>query len=1148
MLIEKTLMILFKKIVFATFISALSATTFFGQAATETTDLSEYAELKPNEKIERPIKTNERDIYKVFLKRGELFHVTVKQNGINLAIAIADASGKVLKQSDEAHDTNGTESLYYLPETEGALLFGVFGFQSDGEKSNYVLQNNAAFATDTEKKSVANALYDSGTKASDNKNYELAVLYYETALNLQRELPELSDIAFTLSALGSSLYNLKNYEKAVEYFKQSSVAFHQSNEKANESYDLWNLGLSYYFLKQYSSALDYLKLALNETRELKDTASESGLLLTLGGVSRDIEQFAESLEYFEQALKISREIKDREKEMKALTGIGLGLMELGEYEKAIQANQDSLKISQELKKRAAEADALMNIGLVYTEIGEYDKPFDYYNKALQISEELKDRNLEANLNINTGVVYFRIGSYAKSGEYFAKSLKIGQEIDDKIVIAVSISDLGNVATRLKQYDKAIEYYEKAIPMQRDLNQMSGVVISNYYYGIIMRERGNFARAIALHQESVSLAREHKVKKYEARSLYELGVDYLAQNRLEEATMNFQQALLVAREIKVRDNEARALDGLMNVWNQRGSKSLAIFYGKQAVNLHQTIRRDIKAFNKENQLDYVKDNERTYRQLADLLIAEGRLAEAQAILQMLKEEEFAGFVRRDSKEIAGLAQRADLRPDEKNALEKYNSLAANLTKYGAELTKLDDKKKRLAEGEHFPEQAHYDELTADVKEANTAFRLFLEKQLAAELGKEAKKEIEVDRSLQGKLAGWGAGTVAVYTVIGEDRYRVILTTSKTQVDGKTEIKAADLNQKIFAFRAALRNPSQDPRPLGLELYNILIKPIEKDLQGAEAKTLLWSLDGALRYVPIGALWDGQQYLAQKYQTVMITSATRQSLQATVEHDWRALGAGVTKESQVKESSGETVSFDGLPSVANELQTIVKNENANAETGLLIGKRYLDADFTVDALKNSLGRRDAANKLKYNVVHLATHFRLGSDTASSFLLLGGNRGLTLEEVSDSPDIDFTDVELVTLSACNTAFGNATNKGETNGKEVDSLAAFIENRGAKAVMATLWSVADESTELLMAEFYRLHKENPNMTKAEAMQQAQIEMIAGKLKPSTAENQKSAEASAKRRGGDSLDDGAPFAFDAHKPYAHPYFWSPFMLIGNWR
>ena len=222
------------------------------------------------------------------------------------------------------------------------------------------------------------------------------------------------------------------------------------------------------------------------------------------------------------------------------------------------------------------------------------------------------------------------------------------------------------------------------------------------------------------------------------------------------------------------------------------------------------------------------------------------------------------------------------------------------------------------------------------------------------------------------------------------------------------------------------------------------------------------------------------------------------------------------------------------------TIVRDEETPDEKGILAGKRFLDKDFTIDSLSESLSTKTANGKRKYTAVHIASHFQLGTNWANSFLLLGNGQILTLKELKNSPDINFGDVELVTLSACDTAF-----TADSNGKEVDSLAEVIQAKSGKAVLAALWAVVDESTPLLMSEFYRLRKENPKMTKAEAMQKVQKAFVTGELKPSEEYIEKLSKYFDAKN---NSSDESTFKFDKHAPFAHPYFWSPFVLIGNWR
>src|SRR5262249_12137313 len=220
------------------------------------------------------------------------------------------------------------------------------------------------------------------------------------------------------------------------------------------------------------------------------------------------------------------------------------------------------------------------------------------------------------------------------------------------------------------------------------------------------------------------------------------------------------------------------------------------------------------------------------------------------------------------------------------------------------------------------------------------------------------------------------------------------------------------------------------------------------------------------------------------------------------------------------------FKELSSVPFELRAIVRDERVSQdEQGVLAGIRLLDSEFTEESFINNLRPVNG-----FNVVHLATHFHLGNNLDNSGLLLGDGEILSLNTINEMDSrFDFRNVELLALSACETG----VTIGNSNGGEVESFGMIAQKNGAKAILATLWKVADRSTALLMSEFYRLRKTNPRLTKSQALQMAQKAMIEGTFQlPATND---------RRRDTGEMDqlptNATHYVADPRRPYAHPYY-----------
>ena len=257
----------------------------------------------------------------------------------------------------------------------------------------------------------------------------------------------------------------------------------------------------------------------------------------------------------------------------------------------------------------------------------------------------------------------------------------------------------------------------------------------------------------------------------------------------------------------------------------------------------------------------------------------------------------------------------------------------------------------------------------------------------------------------------------------------------------------------------------------------------------------------------------------FRHAVFTPASNARLHLEPSKNWRALGLGVTK------AHGENI--PALPGVAEEMRGIIKSDGNSS--GVLPGTIKLDEQFTQESMLTGLRERN-------NVVHIASHFQFqpGNETNSA-LLLGDGNFLSLANIKTMPNV-FAGVELLTLSACNTA----TSGSGANGKEIEGFGVLAQRQGARAVIASLWPVADRSTMRLMQEFYQLRESG--LTKAEAMRQAQSKMLRGA-------NEFASESKRQIIHEEDKTANTPkFKADPRAPYAHPYYWAPFILIGNWK
>ncbi|QFS48679.1 CHAT domain-containing protein [Nostoc sphaeroides] len=324
---------------------------------------------------------------------------------------------------------------------------------------------------------------------------------------------------------------------------------------------------------------------------------------------------------------------------------------------------------------------------------------------------------------------------------------------------------------------------------------------------------------------------------------------------------------------------------------------------------------------------------------------------------------------------------------------------------------------------------------------------------------------------------------IYPFILPDRLEVILQLPQQRwLHYSTPVVKEEVETTLAQLQENLPKPHtlRQIQSLSQKVYKWLIQPAEAALAESQTPTLVFVLDGWLRNIPMAVLYDGKQYLVEKYN-IALTPSLQLIEPKTSEKEFKAIAAGLSEA-----SSG----FSALPNVKLELEQI----RSQVPSSIL-----LNQEFTSKTLQNRI------NSLSFPIVHLATHGQFSSKAEETFIVAWDERIYvkklnelvrTLEQ--NRPEA----IELLILSACQTATGDE--------QAALGIAGVAFQAGARSTIASLWNLDDESTAVLMNQFYQ-ELGNKNLTKAEVLRHAQLALL---------QNPK---------------------------YKRPRFWAPYVLLGNW-
>ncbi len=921
------------------------------------------------------------------------------------------------------------------------------------------------------------------------RQFEIAVRLSQVENNKVKQSLALVWLGFIYDSLGEK-------QKALDYYNQALPLRHAGGDRAGEAVVLINIGLVYAELGESQKALGYYNQALPILRAVGNRASEAATLNNIGRVYSVLGENQKALDYYNQTLPLTRTVGDRSGEARTLNNIGRVYDNSGEKKKALDYYNQALPILRAVGDRLGEGNTINNIGGVYDDLGEKQKALDYYNQALAILRAVGDRSGEGTTLSNIGGVYDNLGEKQKALDYYNQALPILRAVGNRLVEAATLNSIGSVYNTLGEKQKALDYYDQALPILRAVGSRLVEAATLNSIGLVYFTLGENKKAMDYYTQSLPIRRAVGDRSGEATTLNNIGLVYFALGEKQKALDYYNQALPLRRVVGDRSGEATTLNNIGYLIAAQKQPELAIVFYKQSVSIYETLRQDIRTLPKETQQTYTKTVESTYRELADLLLKADRILEAQQVLDLLKVQELNTYL----KNVRSASQSLDNLPPETEILKKYNAIQTSAIALGQELATLRQTPEPSRTRQQTDRIAQLDKLQDELNQQFNSFtdRPDIQKLIESLSPKVRRQTVDTAdlNALRANLKQLNA--VMIYPLILDDRLELIITTPDAPPLRRTvNVKREELNKAIVEFRNEL-SPNGDPTDAkrhAQSLYNWLIKPLEADLKASNPKTLIYAPDGQLRYIPIGALHDGKQWLTERYAINIITAKSLTNLTQQPQQQPKILAGSIGG----KESDNLTVNvgtrsfpFAGLPFTNAEIDSI---QSLQPNTQALKENQFL-----LSNIKPKFA--------DYNILHLATHAAIvPGDPQDSFILFGGKTTATLREIENWTLSNF---DLVVLSACET--GLAGNFG-ANGEEILGLGYQFQSRGAKATIASLWRVADDSTQQLMTEFYKALKSG--QPKAQALQTAQRALISKQ--------------------------------DPKNPdFNQPYHWASFILIGN--
>ena len=984
-----------------------------------------------------------------------------------------------------------------IANTDLAYAVTVENIRTDPAKINHfdpkpviLTQNNPQQEAD-----ITDAVYlkNSGFDDLGAARWDEAVSKFQKALLLFRKWGFKGGEAGSLNYLGDAYFRIGKYDESINYFNQA-MAIYQTIARPDTD-DVTYIGFTWQYLgdvydkqQQFDQAINAYDQSLKIFRAVQKLpanqfsnsdissvqVSESITLSRLAGIYFKVARYNEALASYQGILPLYEKNQDKIGMAQTWNNIGVIYASQSRYGEALEAYNKSLILVRDLCCfKGDEAAILNNLSTLYFSLGQNKRALNYADEAGKIYQRLGTEKYTNLQKKEIELLFDALSNDNISPSFVNRGLATRNNLNDSYRndttvqwgAAANFNNLGQLYTNIGKYKDAITMHQRALEIYSQIENSLGKGITLDYLGNAYSSLGEPAKALSFHQQALAVYRYRQDKNGMVISLNNLGKTYTNLGNISEAFATYQQGLEIIRELGDNaDGNTRAvlLYNIGDLLIQQKQIPAGIAFLKYGVNMRESIRKNLRLLPREDRAAYRLSVAYGYRQLAVLLLQQGRVLEGVQILDLLKVQELQNYLR----DVQGndlSAQGIDLLEAEKLLL------TIDLNQWS---------KPKLA-----PE-------------------IEQKQQQIQQQAPQISLNLSGSQRLLTNLKQFGNGAALLYPILLEDRLMIALVPAQgLPVVKVVAISSNEIQKQLMDFRADLQDSSSsDVKLSGKKLYQQIIAPIEADLAAAKVTTLLYAPDGQMRYIPLSALYDGKQWLVERYGLSYLTAATFMAVTADKITDTirgnspslNAIAAAFT-QGKINITVGEQqFSFSGLPFAGQEIENIA-NRIPNTT-------KLFDQSFSRDEAVNRFGA--------FKIIHLATHAAfVQGRPEDSFIVMGNGAYVSLRELRNWK---LPNTELVVLSACQTALGGVV----SSGAEILGFGYQIQRTGAKAAIASLWTVSDQGTQFLMERLYQQIGSEPLSAakKIDILRQAQLQVI---------HNQDSR-------------------------FWHPYFWAAFILIGN--